>query len=199
MSGINQPVGYAAHGRDHHHDRAFRRGGLDDGGGAGDARGVADRGTAKLHYAQQRHYGRLTAGVSANAFHSMAKTSKSGPLLFILTPYSLLHLPHSVLRAGYSTAGDPGFAVTQSRRTSCRFYNQKSGSAAEFVWAGIPKWNGSGYSGGQFPRRPFLGVPRRIAGCRPQTNAVRLWQRCPPAEGHCRDCQISEQGLRLRP
>ena len=96
MSGINQSIGYAAHRGHHDHHGAFRRGGLDDGGGAGNARGIADRGTAKLHDAQRSHYGRLARGAAANTFHLTTKARRSGPLRLIVIPYSSFYIPLSV-------------------------------------------------------------------------------------------------------
>src|SRR6266568_4086103 len=96
MSGINEAIGYAAHCGHHDHHGAFRRGGLDDGGGAGDTSRVADGRAAKLHDAEGRHYRRLARGAAANTFHLTTKARRSGPLRLIVIPYSSFYIPLSV-------------------------------------------------------------------------------------------------------
>jgi len=52
VGGLDQTVGYAAHGGDYYDHGLVRGCGLDDGGCASDAIGVAYGGAAEFHYLQ---------------------------------------------------------------------------------------------------------------------------------------------------
>ena len=125
VGGIDQPIGYAAHGRDHHDDGAFRRRGFYDGRGAGDASGVSHRGAAKFHNAQGRHQARpfscrFIDGLQRGRKRFQSRFHTHGLLLSL------------VLFVGLMPVLNPNI-VSEPVPSNRRLYNQNRRAASEFA------------------------------------------------------------------